>query len=119
MGKNKGGGKGKDGSDAGASAGKGKLKPATHVKVRHILCEKHSKVMEALEKINEGQQFATVAGQYSEDKARQGGDLGWKTRQDVVGAFAEAAFALDVGQMTPEPIKTQFGYHIILCEGRK
>ena len=33
----------------------------------------------------------------SEDKARQGGDLGWKGRQDVVGAFAEAAFKLDVG----------------------
>ncbi len=33
----------------------------------------------------------------SEDKARQGGALGWKTRQDVVGAFADAAFALGVG----------------------
>ena len=37
-----------------------------------------------------------VASQYSEDKARQGGDLGWKTRQQVVGAFAEAAFRLQV-----------------------
>ena len=35
-----------------------------------------------------------VASQYSEDKARQGGDLCWKTRQQVVGAFAEAAFKL-------------------------
>ena len=37
-----------------------------------------------------------VAQQCSEDKARQGGDLGWKTRQEVVGAFAEAAFKLNV-----------------------
>ncbi len=35
------------------------------------------------------------------------------------GAFADAAFALDVGQMTPAPIKTQFGYHLIIVEGRR
>lgn len=37
-----------------------------------------------------------VAKEYSEDKARQGGDLGWKRKNEVVAAFAEAAFALDV-----------------------
>jgi len=42
------------------------------VKVRHILCEKHSKVMEAMAKIQEGQKFNEVASTYSEDKARQG-----------------------------------------------
>ena len=54
------------------------------------------KVLEAQERIRNGEQFATVAAELSEDKARQGGDLGWKGRQDVVGAFAEAAFKLDV-----------------------
>ena len=44
----------------------------TAVKVRHILCEKHSKVMEALVKLQEGQKFNEVASAYSEDKARQG-----------------------------------------------
>lgn len=42
------------------------------VKVRHILCEKHSKVMEAMAKLKEGQKFNEVATAYSEDKARQG-----------------------------------------------
>lgn len=42
------------------------------MKVRHILCEKHSKVMEAMEKIKAGQKFSEVATAYSEDKARQG-----------------------------------------------
>ena len=42
------------------------------LKVRHILCEKHSKVMEAMEKLREGQKFNEVASTYSEDKARQG-----------------------------------------------
>ena len=41
--------------------------------------------------------FVQVAAALSEDKARQGGDLGWKSRQDVVGDFAEAAFNLNVG----------------------
>lgn len=42
------------------------------VKVRHILCEKHSKVMEAMAKLEEGQKFNEVASAFSEDKARQG-----------------------------------------------
>ena len=42
------------------------------MKVRHILCEKHSKIMEAMEKLREGQKFNEVASTYSEDKARQG-----------------------------------------------
>ena len=42
------------------------------MQVRHILCEKHSKAMEAMEKLREGQKFNEVAAAYSEDKARQG-----------------------------------------------
>uniref|UniRef100_A0A8D2D926 peptidylprolyl isomerase n=1 Tax=Sciurus vulgaris TaxID=55149 RepID=A0A8D2D926_SCIVU len=42
------------------------------VKVRHILCEKHGKIMEAMEKLKSGMRFNEVATQYSEDKARQG-----------------------------------------------
>ncbi|EHB08525.1 Peptidyl-prolyl cis-trans isomerase NIMA-interacting 4 [Heterocephalus glaber] len=64
------------------------------VKVRHILCEKHGKIMEAMEKLKSGMRFNEVATQYSEDKARQGGDLGWMTRGSMVGPFQEAAFAL-------------------------
>ena len=58
-------------------------------KVRHILCEKQSKVLEALEKIRAGNKFNEVAAQYSEDKARNGGDLGWMTRGSMVGPFQE------------------------------
>jgi NIMA-interacting peptidyl-prolyl cis-trans isomerase 4 len=55
---------------AGASASK--LKPATSINVRHILCEKHSKKEEALKELLEGKKFDDVASRYSEDKARQG-----------------------------------------------
>ncbi|NXY09709.1 PIN4 isomerase, partial [Pteruthius melanotis] len=92
--------------------------------VRHILCEKHGRAMEAMEKLKSGQRFSEVAAQYSEDKARQGGDLGWMSRGSMVGPFQEAAFALPVSSMdkpvyTDPPVKTKFGYHIIMVEGRK
>lgn len=91
----------------------------TKVKVRHILCEKLSRAMEAMQKLSEGVSFPDVARDYSEDKARNGGDLGWKIRGEMVGPFQDAAFALPKGGMTPQPIKTQFGYHIILVEDKK
>jgi NIMA-interacting peptidyl-prolyl cis-trans isomerase 4 len=66
-------GKGKDaGGDSKDAGGKSKLKPATSINVRHILCEKHSKKEEALEKIRNGAKFDEVAREMSEDKARQG-----------------------------------------------
>ncbi|CAH0406084.1 unnamed protein product [Chilo suppressalis] len=73
------GSSGKSAGDAKESAAKEK-KGGTAVKVRHILCEKQSKCLEALEKLKAGQKFPDVAAAYSEDKARQGGDLGWMTR---------------------------------------
>ncbi|KAI0355920.1 hypothetical protein OH77DRAFT_1520515 [Trametes cingulata] len=120
----------------------GGLKPATSVNVRHILCEKQSKALEALQKIQEGQRFDKVAQEYSEDKAKgsskslvsaarlthnpvasAGGSLGWQVRGSMVGPFQEAAFALQpstVDKPILSPlVKTQFGYHIIMVEGRK
>lgn len=93
-------------------------------KVRHILCEKQSKCLEALEKIKNGSKFDDIARQYSEDKARQGGDLGWQIRGQMVGPFQDAAFALPVSTLaspvyTDPPVKTNFGYHIIMVEGKK
>ncbi|XP_045326668.1 peptidyl-prolyl cis-trans isomerase NIMA-interacting 4 isoform X1 [Leopardus geoffroyi] len=112
---------GSDSSDKKAQGPKG---GGNAVKVRHILCEKHGKIMEAMEKLKSGMRFNEVAIQYSEDKARQGGDLGWMTRGTMVGPFQEAAFALPISGLdkpvfTDPPVKTKFGYHIIMVEGRK
>ncbi|KAL0959937.1 hypothetical protein HGRIS_011599 [Hohenbuehelia grisea] len=112
-----------DSSEQSSSKGKGGLKAATAVNVRHILCEKHSKATEALEKLQEGQSFNKVAQEYSEDKAKSGGSLGWMTRGSMVGPFQEAAFALtpstvDKPILSPL-VKTSFGYHIIMVEGRR
>ncbi|PVU94101.1 hypothetical protein BB561_002800 [Smittium simulii] len=123
--KDAGKGKGKGGKAAGKedADSKTKLKVANKVKVRHILCEKHSKIMEALEKLQEGQKFDVVATQYSEDKAKQGGSLGWMVRSGMVGPFQDAAFALAISTCvnpvyTNPPVKTKFGYHIIMIEDR-
>uniref|UniRef100_A0A2K5LU68 Peptidyl-prolyl cis-trans isomerase n=1 Tax=Cercocebus atys TaxID=9531 RepID=A0A2K5LU68_CERAT len=70
------------GSDSADKKAQGPKGGGNAVKVRHILCEKTG--------------FNEVASQYSEDKARQGGDLGWMTRGSMVGPFQEATFALPV-----------------------
>jgi hypothetical protein len=68
----------------------GKLKAACSVKVRHILCEKRGRLDQAIAKLAEGVSFEKVAGEYSEDKARQGGSLGWKTRGCVAASLLPA-----------------------------
>ncbi|KAI7864281.1 hypothetical protein BDF14DRAFT_1836274 [Spinellus fusiger] len=112
----------KEGAKKGAND---KLKPATAVKVRHILCEKHGRIMEAMAKIKEeNMRFDKVAEVYSEDKAKAGGALGWLVRGAMVGTFQDAAFALppsscDKPVFTDPPVKTKFGYHLIMVEDRK
>jgi len=76
----------------------------------------------ALEKLKGGAKFDEVAKEYSEDKARVGGALGWKKRGDLEPAFADKAFELEASTLTSPKYgeaKTQFGYHIIMVEGRK
>ena len=121
----KGKGAEKDGSSKGAEKSpKGASGGGTSVKVRHILCEKYSKVTEAMSRLNDGAPFNDVAANFSEDKARHGGDLGWMNRGSMVGPFQEAAFSLPISTpakpvYTDPPVKTKFGYHIIMVEGRK
>jgi len=114
-------GKGKAKAD-GEEKGGGKVKGAQFVNVRHILCEKHGKKEEALEKLSAGAKFDDVAKEFSEDKPRVGGLLGWKKRGDLDPAFEEVAFELEAST-TAAPkyreVKTGFGYHILMVEGRK
>jgi len=125
--KSKESGKGKAKDDAGESlsnskGGKGKLKPASSINVRHILCEKHSKKEEALQKLRDGVKFDDVAREFSEDKARQGGSLGWKTRGSLLADFEAVAYDLEpstTGSPKWGEVKTTEGYHIVMVEGRK
>lgn len=70
-------------------------------------------------RIRGGEDFAAVAGEKGQDaSAAQGGDLGWFTRQEMVPDFANAAFALKVGEMSG-PVRSPFGFHIIKVEERE
>lgn len=123
----KGGEKSKDKAKASTSkdddnAGTSKLKAATAINTRHILCEKHSKKEEALAKLRDGAKFDEVAREFSEDKARQGGSLGWKVRGSLDAAYEKAAYELEpstTGNPKYAEVKSGHGYHIIMVEGRR
>ncbi|MDH4136522.1 MAG: peptidylprolyl isomerase [Anaerolineae bacterium] len=84
------------------------------VHARHILVETEEEGDAVLAKLEEGEDFADLAAEYSIDTGSQedGGDLGWFPREVMVAEFEEAAFGLEIGE-TSELVQTQFGYHVI------
>ena len=84
------------------------------IKCSHILVEKQSESLEVLERIKSGEKFGKLAKELSTDKGsgKKEGNLGYFTKGMMVKPFEEAAFKLEIGEMS-EPIKTEFGYHII------
>lgn len=75
---------------------------------------------EVIKKLNDGAKFEDLAKEYSKDSsASDGGNLGYFNRGEMVLAFEDAVVALKVGEYTKEPVKTQFGYHIILKTDQK
>ncbi len=95
------------------------MAPEEEVHARHILVptEDEAKAIEA--ELKKGADFATLAKEKSKDPgAAEGGDLGYFTKDQMVPEFAEAAFKLDKGQIS-DPVKTQFGWHIIKVEDKR
>ena len=76
--------------------------------------KKQSEALEILDKIKNGEKFGKMARQFSTDSgsAKRDGSLGYFGRGKMVKEFENAAFTLQAGQIS-EPIKTQYGYHII------
>lgn len=79
------------------------------------------KAKEVIVKLNNGEDFAELAKEYSDDtaSAKEGGKLGYFNRGKMVSAFEEAAIALEVGSYSKTPVKTEFGYHIIYKTNQK
>lgn len=95
------------------------LKPETEVRARHILVKEEQDAFDAIERVNRGDEFAEVAKELSQGPSKaQGGDLGYFTKGQMVKEFEEAVFALDKGEMS-EPVKTQFGWHVIKVEDKR
>ena len=84
------------------------------IKCSHILVEKQSQALQLIERINSGEKFGRLAKENSIDggSAKRDGSLGYFSRGMMVKPFEEVAFRLEIGQIS-EPVKTQFGYHII------
>ena len=87
-------------------------------KVKHILVEKEADAKSLIAKIKAGEKFEDLAKANSKDpgSAINGGDLNWMNPQALVPEFSKAMVALDKGQMTDKPVKSQFGFHIIKLE---
>jgi peptidyl-prolyl cis-trans isomerase C len=98
-----------------------KFKPEDEVRARHILVPTEAEANDLLKQVKDGADFAKLATDKSKDtgSAKQGGDLGYFTRSAMVKPFAEAAFAMKVGDISDKPVKTEFGYHIIKLEDRR
>jgi peptidyl-prolyl cis-trans isomerase C len=92
-------------------------KDEKEVRARHILLANEKDAKDAKSKLDAGKSFEEVARDYSKDaaSAKQGGDLGYFTRDKMVPEFASAAFALKKGEVSG-PVKSPFGYHIIKVE---
>jgi peptidyl-prolyl cis-trans isomerase C len=90
------------------------------VHARHILLESEDEAKAVVEQLQGGADFATLAQERSTGpSAQSGGDLGYFKREQMVPEFAEAAFALQPGEVTTEPVKTQFGWHVIKVLDRR
>lgn len=87
-------------------------KPETEYRAHHILVPTEEEAKKALARVKGGEDFAKVAGEVSKDPGSKGGDLGWFTKDRMVPEFGEAASKLKPGELS-EPVKTQFGWHII------
>jgi peptidyl-prolyl cis-trans isomerase C len=94
--------------------------PREEVHARHILVGSEAEAVAVIAELDKGGDFAALAKKYSKDPGTDsGGDLGYFTREEMVPAFAEAAFALPVGGYSKTPVKTEFGWHAIKIEDRR
>ncbi|HSM20012.1 MAG TPA: peptidylprolyl isomerase [Hyphomicrobiales bacterium] len=96
-----------------------KVEEEERIRARHILVASEDEAKDIAGRLAEGETFEELAAQYSLDGSKeQGGDLGFFTAEEMVDPFSEAAFALEVGEVS-DPVQTEFGWHLIKLEDRR
>ncbi|MFQ3543776.1 peptidylprolyl isomerase [Halobacillus rhizosphaerae] len=95
-------------------------KMKTQVQASHILVADKETAQKVEKELKNGKDFGTLADKYSTDdaSAKKGGKLGYFGPGEMAPEFEEAAYNLDVGEIS-DPVKTQFGYHIIKVTDKK
>lgn len=94
--------------------------PAEELRARHILVETEDEAKAIIADLEAGGDFEAIAKEKSKDgAAANGGDLGYFTAGRMVPEFETAAFALEVGAHSKEPVQTQFGWHVIKVEDKR
>ncbi|MVA96189.1 peptidylprolyl isomerase [Nitratireductor sp. CAU 1489] len=94
--------------------------PANEIRARHILVKTREEAEAIIAQLETGGDFEAIAKEKSTDgAAAQGGDLGYFGPGQMVPAFEKAAFAIEVGEFSKEPVETQFGFHVIKVEDKR
>lgn len=96
-----------------------KLEPQEEFRARHILVKTEEDALDVIERINRGDKFEELAKELSTGPSGpEGGDLGYSTKGRMVPQFEKAAMALKKGEVS-EPVKSQFGWHVIKLEDKR
>jgi len=89
------------------------------VQASHILVDDEETANKVKKLLDDGGDFAALAKEYSKDgSAQSGGDLGYFTKGEMIQEFEDAAFSMEIGQVS-EPVKSEYGYHIIKVTDKK
>lgn len=94
-----------------------KLPTESKVRASHILVKTRDEAVQVIREISGGAKFEDVAAKKSLDPSgKQGGDLGFFTKEQMVAPFSDAAFKMKKGEISKSPVETQFGWHVIRVE---
>lgn len=92
---------------------KAKFKSEKEIKARHILVSSEAQAKDIIAQLKKGAKFDDLAKKYSKDNSV---DLGYFTQKMMVPEFGQAAFAMKKGTYSQTPVKTKFGYHVIMVD---
>ncbi|MBE6449351.1 MAG: hypothetical protein E7013_01435 [Alphaproteobacteria bacterium] len=93
--------------------------PQDEIHARHILVATEKEAKDLIVKLKGGANFEELASEVSLDTNAVGGDLGYFRKEMMIPDFANAAFAIKVGQISEKPIKTAFGWHVVKVEDKR
>lgn len=90
------------------------------ISARHILVDSIDAATDIIRRLDDGEDFATLAKALSTGpSAPNGGNLGYFKRGDMVPSFSDAAFDLDVSKYTDTPVRSDYGWHVIMVEDKR